>query len=51
MSPNRSGAMGPQVLTGNIEFFTLFTTIDITVTGNYNDNSPKDFESVVQCID
>ena len=51
MSLNRSGAMGSvEVLTGNIEFFTLFTTIDITVTGNYNDNSHKDFESVVQCI-
>ena len=51
MSLNRSGAMGSvEVLTGNIEFFTLFTTIDITVTGNYNDNSQKDFESVVQCI-
>ena len=51
MSLNRSGAMGSvEVLTGNIEFFTLFTTIDITVTGNYNDYSQKDFESVVQCI-
>ena len=51
MSLNRSGAMGSvEVLTGNIEFFTLFTTIDITVTGNYNNNSQKDFESVVQCI-
>ena len=51
MSLNRSWEMGSvEVLTGNIEFFTLFTTIDITVTGNYNDNSQKDFESVVQCI-
>ena len=51
MSLIRSGAMGSiEVLTGNIEFFTLFTTLNITVTGNYNDNSQKDFESVVQCI-
>ena len=51
MSLSRKGAMGSiEVLTGNIEFFTLFTTLDITVTGNYNDVSQKDFESVVQCI-
>ena len=51
MSLTRSGAMGSvEVLTGNIEFFTLFTTLNITVTGNYTDDSQKDFESVVQCI-
>jgi hypothetical protein len=48
---SRSGAMGSaEVVTGNIEFYTLFTTLDITRTGNYNDNSQKDFESVVQVI-
>ena len=51
MSLRRKGAMGSvEVLTGNIEFFTLFTTLNITVTGDYNDSSQKDFESVVQCI-
>ena len=51
MSLTRKGAMGSiEVLTGNIEFFTLFTSLNITVTGNYSDNSQKDFESVVQCI-
>ena len=51
MSLTRKGAMGSvEVLTGNIEFFTLFTTLNITVTGNNNDNTQKDFESVVQCI-
>tara|TARA_B100000902_G_scaffold399711_1_gene471987 strand:- start:3714 stop:4118 length:405 start_codon:yes stop_codon:yes gene_type:complete len=51
MSLSRSGAMGSvEVLTGNIEFFTLFTSIDITVTNDYTDNSQKDFESVVQVI-
>jgi hypothetical protein len=51
MSLTRKGAMGSvEVLTGNIEFFTLFTTLNITVTGNYSDNTQKDFESVVQCI-
>ncbi len=48
---SRSGAMGSaEVVTGNIEFYTLFTTLDITRTGDYNDNSQKDFESVVQVI-
>jgi len=48
---NRSGAMGSaEVVTGNIEFYTLYTTIDITRTGDYSDASQKDFESVVQVI-
>ena len=47
----RSGAMGSaEVVTGNIEFYTLYTTLDITRTGNYSDDSQKDFESVVQVI-
>ena len=51
MVGQRSGAMSSvEVVTGNIEFFTLFTTIDLTVTGAYSDNSQKDFESVVQVI-
>lgn len=51
MSITRSGAMGSsEVVTGNIEFYTLFTTLDITRTGDYSDNTQKDFESVVQVI-
>ena len=51
MSLNRSGAMSSQeVVTGNIEFYTLYTSLDITSTGNYADLSQKDFESVVQVI-
>lgn len=51
MTMIRSGAMGSaEVVTGNIEFYTLYTTIDITRTGNYSNNSQKDFESVVQVI-
>ena len=51
MSLTRSGAMGSsEVVSGNIEFYTLFTKLDITQTGDYSDNSQKDFESVVQCI-
>ena len=51
MSINRSGAMGSsEVVTGNIEFYTLFTTLDITRTGDYSDLTQKDFECVVQVI-
>jgi hypothetical protein len=51
MAINRSGAMTSQeVVTGNIEFYTLYTTFDITSTGDYSDASQKDFESVVQVI-
>jgi len=51
MVGTRSGAMGSiEVVTGNIEFFTLFTKLDITVTNDFNDVTQKDFESVVQVI-
>ena len=51
MVEQRSGAMGSsEVVSGNIEFYTLFTSIDLTRTGDYTDNTQKDFESVVQVI-
>lgn len=51
MSILRSGAMGSQeVVTGNIEFYTLYTKLNLTRTGNFADASQKDFESVVQVI-
>lgn len=51
MVGQRSGAMGSsEVVTGNIEFYTLFTTLDITRTGDYSDDTQKDFECVVQVI-
>lgn len=51
MVGQRSGAMGSsEVVTGNIEFYTLYTTLDITRTGNYSDITQKDFECVVQVI-
>ena len=47
----RSGAMNSQeVVTGNIEFYTLYTTLDITRTGDFSDATQKDFECVVQVI-
>ena len=49
--PSRSGAMGSsEVLSSNIEYYTLFTTLNITRTGDFADNTQKDFESVVQVI-
>lgn len=39
-----------ETLTGDVEFFTLFTTLDLTATDNFTDNTQKDFESVVQVI-
>jgi hypothetical protein len=51
MVGQRSGAMtSMEVVTGDIEFFTLYTTIDITNTDDFGDSSQKDFESVVQVI-
>tara|TARA_B100001057_G_C22870763_1_gene958730 strand:- start:5084 stop:5488 length:405 start_codon:yes stop_codon:yes gene_type:complete len=51
MVEQRAGAMGSsEVVSGNIEFYTLFTTLDITRTGDFGDNTQKDFESVVQVI-
>ena len=49
--PSRSGAMGSsEVLSSNIEYYSLFTKLDITRTGDFADNTQKDFESVVQVI-
>jgi hypothetical protein len=51
MVGQRSGAMGSsEVLSSNIEYYTLFTTLDLTRTGDYADATQKDFESVVQVI-
>jgi len=51
MALTRAGAMNNQeVLYGNIEFYSLFTSINITRTGDFGDNTQKDFESIVQVI-
>ncbi len=51
MALTRAGAMNNQeVLSGNIEFYSLFTSINITRTGDFGDNTQKDFESIVQVI-
>ncbi len=51
MSLIRSGAMSSsEVLSSNIEYYSLFTSLDITKTGDFADVTQKDFESVVQVI-
>lgn len=51
MSLIRSGAMGSsEALSGNIEYYTLFTSLNISQTGDFADATQKDFESVVQVI-
>lgn len=51
MIENRSGAISShEVVTGDLSFYTLYTTLDITQTGDYADLTQKDFESVVQVI-
>lgn len=37
-------------ITSDFEFFTLFTKLDITSTRDHNDDSQKDFESLIQVI-
>ena len=52
MAQTKAGGLitSSEVLTGDVEFFTLFTTIDITATDSFTDNTQKDFESIVQVI-
>ena len=52
MAQTRSGGLltSSEVLTGDVEFFTLFTTIDITATDDFTDDTQKDFERLVQVI-
>ena len=51
MSLIRSGAMGSsEVLSSNIEYYSLFTSLNISQTGDFADATQKDFESVVQVI-
>ena len=52
MAQTKAGGLvtSSETLTGDVEFFTLFTTLDITATDNFTDNTQKDFESLVQVI-
>jgi hypothetical protein len=46
----RGGAYGTELLTGNIEYFTLYTSLDISATGDYREDSQKDFDMILQVI-
>jgi len=52
MAQTKAGGLvtSSETLTGDVEFFTLFTTLDITATSDFTDNTQKDFESLVQVI-
>ena len=51
MLSDRAGAAGSvENLTGDVEFFTLFTTLNVTATGNFADTTQKDFEAILQVI-
>ena len=52
MAQTKAGGLvtSSETLTGDVEFFTLFTNIDVTATDNFTDDTQKDFESLVQVI-
>lgn len=47
----RSGAAASmEVLSSKLEYYTLYTKIDITKTGDFADATQKDFEAMLQVI-
>ena len=47
---SRGGAKGAELLTGDIEYFTLYTLLNITASGDYRDDTQKDFDMIIQVI-
>ena len=47
---SKGGARGAELLTGNIEYFTLYTALNITASGDYRDDTQKDFDMIIQVI-
>ena len=43
-------ARGGEFVSNNLQFYTMYTTIDLTATGSYSDLTQKDFDAVVQLI-
>ena len=43
-------ARGGEFISNNLQFYTLYTKTDITMTGNYTDATQKDFDAMVQLI-
>ena len=47
---SKGGARGAELLTGNIEYFTLYTSLNITASGDYRYDTQKDFDMIIQVI-
>lgn len=43
-------ARGGEFISNNLQFYNLYTNIDIQQTGNYQNATQKDFDSIVQMI-
>jgi|TARA_B100001094_G_scaffold60035_1_gene55544 hypothetical protein len=43
-------ARGGEFISSNLQFYIMYTNIDITQTGSYSDDTQKDFDSIVQMI-
>ena len=43
-------ARGGEFISSNLQFYIMYTNIDITQTGSYQDATQKDFDSLVQMI-
>lgn len=43
-------AKATENFSGDIEYFTLYTTKDITITGDYNDKSQRIFDNIISLI-
>jgi hypothetical protein len=43
-------ARGGEFISNNLQFYNLYTNINIEQTGNYQDATQKDFDSIVQMI-
>lgn len=43
-------ARGGEFISSNLQFYIMYTTIDIEQTGSYQDATQKDFDAIVQMI-
>lgn len=50
LGPSNAVVKSTETLTGNLEFFTIFSKIPLEATGDYSDNTQKDYNSVIQVI-
>ena len=43
-------ARGGEFISSNLQFYIMYTKIDVEQTGNYQDATQKDFDSIVQMV-